>query len=131
MRLVKGIDHRDSAARLVEHVRKQGYYVVENDPDQQTLMSHPKVAKLVIDEAGYNAVRTNMDLPLARRLTQTVEQVRGPVIKLPTFGGNLPLYMIRQELGLPTTRCPSPTTTTTSTPSTRTSASKTCGMGLK
>jgi acetylornithine deacetylase/succinyl-diaminopimelate desuccinylase-like protein len=106
MRLVKGIDHHEAAARLVEHIRKQGYYVVESDPDQQTLMSHPKVAKVVIDEAGYDAVRTNMDLPIAKLLIQNVEQVRGPVIKLPTFGGSLPLYMIRQELGLPTISVP-------------------------
>jgi acetylornithine deacetylase/succinyl-diaminopimelate desuccinylase-like protein len=106
MRLVKGMNHREAAARLVEHIRKQGYYVVESDPDRQTLMSHPKVAKVVIDEAGYDAVRTHMDLPIAKLLIQSVEQVRGPVIKLPTFGGSLPLYMIRQELGLPTISVP-------------------------
>jgi acetylornithine deacetylase/succinyl-diaminopimelate desuccinylase-like protein len=106
MRLVKGIEHRQAAARLVEHIRKQGYYVVESDPDRQTLMSHPKVAKVVIDNAGYDAVRTAMDLPIARLLTETIEQVRGPVIKLPTFGASLPLYMIRQELGRPTISVP-------------------------
>jgi len=100
MRLVKGTDHREAAARVVEHIRKQGYYVIETDPDRQTLLSHPKVAKVVIGD-GYNAQRTPMDLPSARRLTETLEQVRGPVIKLPTSGASLPLYMIQQELGTP------------------------------
>jgi len=100
MRLVKGIDHREAAARVVEHIRKQGYYVVETDPDRQTLLAHPKVAKVVIAE-GYNAQRTPMDLPIARRVTETLEQVRGPVIKLPTSGASLPLYVIQQELGTP------------------------------
>ena len=100
MRLVKGIDHREAVARVVEHIRKQGYYVVESDPDQKTLLSHPKVAKVAIGD-GYNAQRTPMDLPIARRLTETLEQVRGPVIKLPTSGASLPLYVIQQELGTP------------------------------
>ncbi len=106
IRLVKGIDHREAAARVVEHIRKQGYYVVESDPDRQTLLSHPKVAKVVIDAGSYNALRTPMDLPIARRLTETLEQVRGPVIKLPTSGASLPLYMIQQELGTPTISVP-------------------------
>ena len=106
MRLVEGIDHREAAARVVEHIRKQGYYVVESDPDRQTLLSHPKVAKVVIDAGSYNALRTPMDLPIARRLTETLEQVRGPVIKLPTSGASLPLFMIQQELGTPTISVP-------------------------
>jgi len=101
MRLVKGIGHRKAAARVVEHIRKQGYFVVESDPDQQTLLSHPKVAKVVIDEAGYDALRTPMDLPIAKVLTETAEQVRGPVIRLPTSGASLPLYMIQKELDVP------------------------------
>ncbi|HYA95290.1 MAG TPA: M20/M25/M40 family metallo-hydrolase [Terriglobales bacterium] len=106
MRLVKGIDHSEAAARVIEHVRKQGYFVVDKDPDRQTLLSHPKVAKVVLDPGSYNAQRTPMDLPIARRLTETIEQVRGPVIKLPTSGASLPLYMIQQELGTPTISIP-------------------------
>jgi len=106
IRLVKGIDRREAAARVVEHIRKQGYYVVESDPDRQTLLAHPKVAKVVIDAGSYNALRTPMDLPIARRLTETLEQVRGPVIKLPTSGASLPLFMIQQELGTPTISVP-------------------------
>jgi len=104
MRLVKGIDHSEAATRVIEHVRKQGYFVVDKDPDRQTLLSHPKVAKVVLDPGSYNAQRTPMDLPIARRLTETIEQVRGPVIKLPTSGASLPLY--QQELGTPTISIP-------------------------
>jgi acetylornithine deacetylase/succinyl-diaminopimelate desuccinylase-like protein len=106
MRLVKGIDHRQAAERVIAHIRKRGYFVVESDPDQQTLLSRTKVAKVVVDEGSYNALRTPMDLPIARRLTETIEQVRGPVIKLPTSGASLPLYMIQQELGEPTILVP-------------------------
>jgi acetylornithine deacetylase/succinyl-diaminopimelate desuccinylase-like protein len=106
MRLVKGIDHGEAAERVIEHIRKQGYFVVDKDPDRQTLISHAKVAKVVLDPGSYNAQRTPMDLPIARRLTETIEQVRGPVIKLPTSGASLPLIVIQQELGTPTISIP-------------------------
>src|SRR5580704_11212086 len=45
MRLVKGIDHDAAAARVIEHIRRQGFYVVDREPDANARMSHAKVAK--------------------------------------------------------------------------------------
>ena len=44
MRLVKGISHNEAVRRLTEHIRKQGYFVVDHEPDAATRMGHPKVA---------------------------------------------------------------------------------------
>lgn len=30
---------------------------MDQDPDEQTRLSHPKVAKVVVDKDGYNAAR--------------------------------------------------------------------------
>jgi acetylornithine deacetylase/succinyl-diaminopimelate desuccinylase-like protein len=106
MRLVKGIDHEEAARRLKEHIRKQGYYIVDHDPDADTLMSHPKVAKVTSAAGGYNAERTSMDLPVSQLVLRTADTVRGPVVKLPTMGGSVPLYMISQTLGAPTITVP-------------------------
>jgi acetylornithine deacetylase/succinyl-diaminopimelate desuccinylase-like protein len=106
MRLVKGIDHKVAAARLTEHIRKQGYFVVDHDPDPDTLMSHPKVAKVVEREGGYNAERTSMDLPISQLVIRTADSVRGPVVKLPTMGGSVPLYMVSEILQVPTITVP-------------------------
>ena len=106
MRLVKGIDHKQAAARLVEHIRKQGYFIVDHDPDADTLMSHAKVAKVTNRESGYNAERTSMDLPISQLVIRTAESARGPVIKLPTMGGSVPLYMISEILHTPTITTP-------------------------
>jgi len=106
MRLVKGIDHHQAAARLIAHVRKQGYFVVESDPGPDTLMSHPKVAKVSSSEYGYNAARTSMDLPISQLVIRTAESARGPVIKLPTMGGSTPLAMIEDILKVPTITVP-------------------------
>lgn len=106
MRLVKGIDHEEAARRLKEHIRKQGYFIVDHDPDADTLMSHPKVAKVTSAAGGYNAERTSMDLPVSQLVLRTADSVRGPVVKLPTMGGSVPLYMISQTLGAPTITVP-------------------------
>jgi acetylornithine deacetylase/succinyl-diaminopimelate desuccinylase-like protein len=106
MRLVRGIDKQVAVQRLIEHIRKQGYFVVDKDPDQQTRMSHPKVAKVVVDEAGYNAAGTSMDSPIGKLVIQAVENARGPVIKLPTMGASVPLFMIQEVMGSATILTP-------------------------
>ena len=106
IRLVKGIDHDAAAGRVIEHIRKQGYYIVDRDPDAQTRLSHAKVAKVVVNPGGYNAARTSMDLPISQLVLRTAESARGPVVKLPTMGGSVPLYMIEETLHAPTITVP-------------------------
>jgi acetylornithine deacetylase/succinyl-diaminopimelate desuccinylase-like protein len=105
MRLVKGISPEQAQSRLIEHIRKQGYFVVDHDPDADTRMSHAKVAKVVI-QGGYPAERTSMDLPISREVLRIAESVRAPVVKLPTMGGSVPLYVITKTLGSPTITVP-------------------------
>jgi acetylornithine deacetylase/succinyl-diaminopimelate desuccinylase-like protein len=106
IRLVKGIDHDTAARRVIEHIRKQGYHIVDRDPDADTRMTHAKVAKVVVDPSGYNAARTSMDLPISQLVLRTAESARGPVVKLPTMGGSVPLYMIEETLHAPTITVP-------------------------
>lgn len=84
MRLVKGMDQNLTAGRLIEHGRKQGYFVVDHEPSPQERMAHPKVAKMMVHEGGYNGVRTPMDLPISQEVIRTVESARGKTILLPT-----------------------------------------------
>ncbi|HVP46431.1 MAG TPA: M20/M25/M40 family metallo-hydrolase [Bryobacteraceae bacterium] len=105
MRLVKGITPEQAQARLAEHIRKQGYFIVDRNPDADTLMSHARVAK-VVDQGGYPAERTSMDLQISREVLRIAEGARGPVVKLPTMGGSVPLYMITQTVGSPAITVP-------------------------
>ena len=98
MRLVKGIDPETATRRVIEHIRKQGYFIVDAEPDAQTRMSHPRVARVTVEPGGYNASRTSMDLPISQLVLRTAESARGPVVKLPTMGGSVPLYMIEEIL---------------------------------
>ena len=52
-------------------------------------------------EGGYRAVRTPMDLPVSRQVIAAVEAVHGPVVKMPTLGGSVPLAIIEDVLGVP------------------------------
>jgi acetylornithine deacetylase/succinyl-diaminopimelate desuccinylase-like protein len=100
MRTVKGIDYKQQQDRLVEHVRQQGYHVVDKDPDMDTRLTYPKIAKIVKSD-GYNAARTSIDLPVSKRVIATLEKARGPLVVMPTLGGSIPLYLFTDTLNTP------------------------------
>jgi len=106
IRLVKGISTDTAARRVIDHIRAQGYFLTDRDPDLETRMAHPKVAKVVVLPGGYNASRTSMDLPISQLVLRTAESAVGPVVKLPTMGGSVPLYMIEDILHAPTITTP-------------------------
>ncbi len=91
LRLVVGIDWRVQQQRVVNYIRSRGYFVVSTEPTRETLLRHPRVARVVRDPASYNAVRTPMNLPIAREVVRAVESARGDVVLLPTMGGSVPL----------------------------------------
>ena len=100
MRLVKGIDFKQQQERLVEHVRQQGFHVVDQDPDMDMRLTYPKIAKIVKGD-GYNAARTSIDLPVSRLVIATLEKARGPLVVMPTLGGSIPLYLFTDTLHTP------------------------------
>jgi acetylornithine deacetylase/succinyl-diaminopimelate desuccinylase-like protein len=102
IRLVKGIDPATAVQRVREHIRKQGYEIVETEPDAATRMRYGKLARVSTVERGYSASRTSMDLPISQLVLRTAESARGPIVKLPTMGGSVPLYMIEEILHAPT-----------------------------
>jgi acetylornithine deacetylase/succinyl-diaminopimelate desuccinylase-like protein len=91
LRLVVGIDWKVQQQRVADFVRSRGYFVVDHEPSKDELTSHAKVAKIICDLASYNAVRTSMDLPIAKEVIQAVARARGDVVLLPTMGGSVPL----------------------------------------
>jgi acetylornithine deacetylase/succinyl-diaminopimelate desuccinylase-like protein len=91
LRLVVGIDWQEQQERVMDYVRSRGYFMVETEPTREILTGHPKVALVARDRAGYNAVRTPMDLPIAQEVIRAVESARGEVVLLPAMGGSVPL----------------------------------------
>jgi acetylornithine deacetylase/succinyl-diaminopimelate desuccinylase-like protein len=106
LRLVKGLDWKTQQQRVVDYISSQGYFVTETPPDKAMLLAHAKVAYVKRDPVGYNAVRTPMDLPIAQLVIAAVESARGPVVKLPTMGGSVPLEVIEKTLATHTIMVP-------------------------
>jgi acetylornithine deacetylase/succinyl-diaminopimelate desuccinylase-like protein len=80
--------------RVVEHIRKQGFFVVNQEPTAEVRQKHPKVAWVLLKPGGYNSVRTSMDLPISQEVLRTVESARGPAVRIPNMGASVPLEMI-------------------------------------
>ena len=97
IRLVKGMNPRTTAERVVDFIRRQGFFVTDHKPDAQTRMGHPKVA-MVVTKGDEPATRTPMDLPISQEVIRAVESVRGPAVKLPNMGGGLPLISVERPL---------------------------------
>ena len=99
LRLVKGNDHNRQTQRLIEHIRKQGYYVTDREPTDAERAQHPLLARVNVRAGGYNAERTKMDLPLSKSVIDAVQSTSpDKVVLLPTSGGSLPLSIITERL---------------------------------
>ena len=98
MRLVKGNDWQRQVDRLTRHIQAQGFTVIDHDPTMEERLRHPRMAR-VNAGTGYNAERTSLDSPLAKSVSAAVLKNRKAVI-LPTLGGSLPLYLLRDRLGV-------------------------------
>src|SRR5947209_4827931 len=65
LRLVKGNDRRVQVRRLIDHIRKQGFFVIDHDPTDAERKQHALIAKVIARSGGYNAERTRMGLPIS------------------------------------------------------------------
>ena len=99
LRLVKGNDHLRQVDRLIEHIRKQGFHVIDRDPTNEERQRHPLIARVNLRAGGYNAERTRMDLPISIAVVSAVQSTSDqPIVRLPTSGGSLPLSVITDNL---------------------------------
>ncbi len=100
MRLVKNAGPQQEFDRLVAHIRKQGYYVIDREPTMAERAKYARIAEVTHDH-GYPSVRTAMDLPVSVALMRAVDEGAGePAVKLPLLGGSVPMYIFA-DLGLP------------------------------
>jgi acetylornithine deacetylase/succinyl-diaminopimelate desuccinylase-like protein len=103
LRLVKNQRLETVYRRVIEHIRAQGFAVIESaeSPLPDELRGR---AIRVVDKGGYDAAKTPTDLPVSRLVVQAVERAhRGePAVVLPTMGGSVPLWAFTDILGLPT-----------------------------
>jgi acetylornithine deacetylase/succinyl-diaminopimelate desuccinylase-like protein len=88
-------------ARIEAHLAKQGYHLVSETPDPATRRAHERVVKLAWG-AGYPPARTLLDSPAARAVTSVLDAaLERPVLKVPTLGGSIPMYLFAETLKIP------------------------------
>jgi acetylornithine deacetylase/succinyl-diaminopimelate desuccinylase-like protein len=99
LRLVLGNDVKRQVRKVVDHVIKEGYYVIDHEPSDEERKQYPLLAKVVMRGAGYNAQRTPMDLSIAQKVVLALETTIGyEAVKVPSAGGSLPLFLFEQLL---------------------------------
>lgn len=103
VRMVKNQRWETVYRRIVDHIRAQGYTVIESDdaPIPDELRGR---AVRVVERRGYDPAKTPLDTPLARALVDAVERAHGGerAVVLPTLGGSVPLWAFTDILALPT-----------------------------
>jgi acetylornithine deacetylase/succinyl-diaminopimelate desuccinylase-like protein len=102
LRFVKAIDPTKQFQRLVAHITKQGYFIVDKEPDAELRAAHPLLAK--VDRiGGYPAGRSSMESPIAKGIVKAIgDAAEGTIVRLPTLGGSAPFYLFSDVLKVPT-----------------------------
>jgi len=106
IRLVKETLGEAQVAKVLAHIRRQGWHIVEADPDDATRMRYPKLVRVARGEIT-EAYRTDMADPEAVRLTQALDRSWGePPVRIRTMGGTVPITLFIRELGFPAVALP-------------------------
>lgn len=107
LRLVLGNDWRRQQQKVIDHIKSQGFTVVDHDPTDAERKTAPLLIKVATGNGSYNAQRTPMDLPIAAKIRTAVQSTTpDPLVLQPTMGGSLPLYLFEQYLQSPTITVP-------------------------
>ena len=106
MRLEKENSPQVMQDRVVAHIRKQGYFVTDKDPDVAMLASHPKIAKVTRANRGPagagGAWRTDPANPQAAFVAGALRAAYGGrLVQLRTLGGSVPASGFIDTLQVP------------------------------
>ena len=98
LRLVKGNDWKRQQDKVIDHIKAQGFFVTDKEPTDEQRKQNNKICMVVASD-GYNAQKTSLDNPFAKRINKAMLNGLGaaPVL-LPTLGGSLPLFVFEQDL---------------------------------
>jgi acetylornithine deacetylase/succinyl-diaminopimelate desuccinylase-like protein len=106
IRLVPSSDPHRLIALVTDHIKSQGYHLVQNQPTEEERKTHPKLAA-VQSNISYLAFQTPFDSPPGRWLTRAMERAFGrPPIKIRTAGGSIPISPFVTTLGIPAVAVP-------------------------
>jgi acetylornithine deacetylase/succinyl-diaminopimelate desuccinylase-like protein len=101
LRLVKGNDMERQTQKVIKHIQKQGYYILDREPTDEERLKYPNIATVRIG-SGYNAQRTSIDLPISQQIIKAVKSSSmQDIVLMPSAGGSLPLFLFEKILKTP------------------------------
>jgi len=106
IRMVKGNTSEQLSSMIRDHIRDQGFHIVDDDPDLETRLGYPRIAK-VTGGTGSIAARTSMADPYAQSVIAAASNAadrafgEGALVVAPGMGGTLPLYLFTEVAGKP------------------------------
>lgn len=107
IRMVKGNTTAQLRELVVRHIERQGFHVVEDDPDMETRLRYDRIAKVTGGRGGSIASRTSMANPFAQSIMAAANAAadrafgEGALVVAPGMGGTLPLYLFTDVAGKP------------------------------
>jgi acetylornithine deacetylase/succinyl-diaminopimelate desuccinylase-like protein len=103
IRMVKNQRWSKVYRRLIDHIRGQGFTVLES-PDEPLPDALRGRAVRVVDKGGYDPAKTSLDLPVSREIIAAIERAHAGerAVLLPTLGGSVPIWAFTDILELPT-----------------------------
>jgi acetylornithine deacetylase/succinyl-diaminopimelate desuccinylase-like protein len=107
LRLVKETLPEDLVKKLRAHIEKQGFHLVDGNPDAATRARYSRIASLQVSATALRAFRTAPDDPQARALVAAISAAYGgPPVQLRTLGGTVPVAPFIQAVGFPAVLVP-------------------------
>lgn len=112
IRLVKGNEPGHMRQLVVDHIERQGFHVVSEDPDMETRLRYRRIAKVTGGHDGSPAARTEMSNPYVQEIisaaSAAADRAFGPgsLVLAPGLGGTLPLYLFTDVAGKPALNVP-------------------------
>ncbi len=107
IRMVKNQRWDKVYARVIDHIRAQGFTVIDSPdaPLPDDLRGH---AVRVVDKGGYDPAKTSLDLPISGEIIAAIERAHGGgrAVLMPTLGGSVPIWAFTDMLALPTLLVP-------------------------
>jgi acetylornithine deacetylase/succinyl-diaminopimelate desuccinylase-like protein len=107
IRMVKNQRWEKVYRRLLDHIRAQGFTVLESADAPLPDELRGRVVR-VVDKGGYDPAKTPLDLPICREVIAAVERAHGgePAVLVPTAGGSVPIWAFTDILRVPTLLVP-------------------------
>jgi len=106
IRLVKETPAAPMADKVRAHLARQGYFVVDTDPDDATRAKHPRIVKLTMRD-GTSAYRTSQVAPLSRQLATAMARTFGEApVQIRTSGATVPVAPFIDAMGFPAISVP-------------------------